>query len=57
MTAQKEVVYAPNETERAVYQRLFKLYLLVHNAFGTHKNANLFIVMKELIQIRQQVRA
>ncbi len=57
MTGLKEVVYMPDETEHAVYKRLFPLYSQVHNAFGLNENANLFGVMKELIQIRQEVRA
>ena len=57
MTGLKDVVYTPNEAEHATYKRLFALYSQVHNAFGTRGDSNLFNVMKDLIQIRREVRA
>ena len=57
MTGLKDVVYTPDITEHTIYQRLFKVYSQVHNAFGTSENADLFNVMKELIEIRQEVRS
>ncbi|BCM89895.1 ribulokinase [Abditibacteriota bacterium] len=57
MTGLKDVVYTPDEAEHATYKRLFALYSQVHDAFGTRGESNLFNVMKDLIQIRREVRA
>ncbi len=57
MTGLKDVVYTPNEAEHATYTRLFALYSQIHDAFGTRGESNLFNVMKDLIQIRREVRA
>jgi L-ribulokinase len=57
MTGLKDVIYTPNAEQHAVYQRLFPLYLQLHDAFGTTKtDANLFGVMKTLLEIREEAR-
>jgi L-ribulokinase len=57
MTGTKDVVYTPNPEAVAVYQRLNALYTTLHDAFGTPDwNGTLHPVMKELIQIRNEVR-
>lgn len=50
-------VYQPNPDNHAIYERLYRLYSQLHDAFGTpHWNGNLYPVMKELLDIRDQVR-
>jgi L-ribulokinase len=65
MTGLKDVTYTPNQSEHAVYQRLYVLYKQLHDAFGTREGAqeraqegggSLFNVMKELLVIRAQSR-
>ncbi|HEX9996033.1 MAG TPA: ribulokinase [Abditibacterium sp.] len=57
MTGLKDVIYTPNPDQHAVYQRIYKLYSEVHDAFGTpHGGGNLFGVMKTLLEIREEAR-
>jgi len=57
MTGTKDVVYHPIPENVAVYERLYALYLAVHDAFGgVNRSADLSGVMKELISIRQAAR-
>lgn len=57
VTGTKDVVYHPIDENVAVYERLYALYLAVHDAFGgVNKTADLGGVMKELISIRQSAR-
>ena len=57
MTGLKDVIYTPNASENAVYQRIFALYSEIHNAFGTPSGSgNLFGVMKTLLEIREKAR-
>ena len=57
MTGVKSDVFQPRPQEAAVYARLYKLYLQLHDAFGVAGNqAELHNVMKELIAIRSSVR-
>jgi L-ribulokinase len=57
MTGLKPIVYKPNAKAHAVYRKLYALYKELHDAFGTKEwNGNLYGVMKELIDIRNQVR-
>jgi len=57
MTGLKPKVYKPNAKAHAVYQELYAIYKELHDAFGTQQgNANLFGVMKKLIEIRSRVR-
>lgn len=57
MTAVREKAYAPEPARRAVYERLFRLYRRLHDAFGVrgHKDG-LFDIMKELLTIREEAR-
>jgi len=58
MTAVREQAYAPNPDARAVYDRLYRLYRRLHDAFGTREcRDNLHDVMKEVQKIRDEVRA
>lgn len=53
MTFLKDVAYTPNIENKAVYDRIYKLYREVHDAFGgVTKSADLSGVMKELIAIK-----
>ena len=57
MTGLKPKVYKPNAKAHAVYKKLYACYKELHDAFGTKEwNGNLYGVMKELIEIRGQVR-
>jgi len=55
MTSLKPVRYAPNPQNSAIYERLYRLYLQLHDAFGgVNKKADLSSLMKELIHIREE---
>ena len=57
MTGLKSRVFQPNPQAHAVYQDLYSLYRVLHDAFGTQTwTGNLHSVMKRLIQIRDSVR-
>lgn len=57
MAGAPERVFNPRPQSAAVYERLYKLYLQLHDAFGIagHK-ADLSNVMKELLNIRDEAR-
>ncbi|MDH7603849.1 MAG: ribulokinase [Melioribacter sp.] len=49
--------YYPNEEYHKTYKKLYALYRQLHDAFGTKNwNGSLFNVMKELLDIRDEVR-
>jgi L-ribulokinase len=53
----KDKKYQPIPENQKVYQRLYSLYQLLHDAFGTKEwTGNLAGVMKELLTIKEQVR-
>ena len=57
MTGLKARVFQPDSAAHAIYKELYALYHTLHDAFGMQQsNGNLYNVMKELIQIRSQVR-
>jgi L-ribulokinase len=57
MTGVKDKVYRPNKAAAKTYAELYKLYLTLHDAFGTKDYAGkLNRVMKDLIGIRHRVR-
>jgi L-ribulokinase len=57
MTGLKSRVFRPNPKAHEVYQALYKLYRALHDAFGTQQpQANLYRVMKELIEVRNRAR-
>lgn len=57
MTGLKSKVFRPNPNAHLVYERLYELYRMLHDAFGTRQPVtNLYDVMKGLIEIRNQVR-
>ena len=58
MTGLKSRVFQPNAQAHSVYKRLYELYRKLHDAFGTKEwNGNLYAVMKELIEVRNQARS
>jgi len=57
MTGLRPRIFQPNLEAHQVYQRLYQLYRKLHDAFGTSAQASLYHVMKELIDLRNQVRA
>ena len=57
MTGLKPVVFKPDPKAHAVYQRLYRLYRKLHDAFGTRQEQScLFDIMKGLLEIRNQAR-
>ena len=52
MTGVKEHVYQPDAAAVAVYDRLYRVYLQLHDSFGTGGMAN---VMKDLLAVRREV--
>jgi len=58
MTGVKEKVYTPIPENVAVYAELYKLYVKLHDAFGTKGYTEpLYGVMKELLAIRTKQRS
>jgi L-ribulokinase len=50
-------VYIPIKEHHEVYRKLYALYRQLHDGFGTKQwNGNMFNVMKELLQLRDEVR-
>ena len=57
MTGLRSRIYRPHPAAHATYKELYSLYRQMHDAFGTSEwQGNLFSVMKQLIEIRNQVR-
>jgi L-ribulokinase len=57
MTGVEARDYEPSAAAKAVYDELFAIYLLLHDAFGARgKTAGLHSVMKRLIEIRERSR-
>lgn len=57
MTGLKPKIYRPNPAAHKIYRELYALYKTLHDAFGTKdRNGNLFIVMKQLLEIRNRAR-
>ncbi len=49
--------FVPNENNHRLYRRLYGLYRRLHDAFGTpHGSGRMFSVMKELLDLRDEVR-
>lgn len=56
--AYKTTVYEPNPDAAAVYEKLYRIYKTLHDAFGVKgTRAELYPVMKELIAIRDSARS
>jgi len=57
MTGVRRKKYEPNPANRGIYDRMFRLYKRLHDAFGIKGTSeNLYDVMKELLAIRDEVR-
>ncbi len=55
MTSVKDKQYEPNPANQAIYEDLYNLYMLVHDAFGgVDESMDLGHVMKSLITIKEQ---
>jgi len=55
MSGLKDTVYVPQLERRETYERLFGLYRVLHDSFGTRNySKNLFGVMKDLLEIKRQ---
>lgn len=57
MTGFNDAVFTPGPGAVAVYNRLYSLYLELHDAFGTPGSRDLSGVMKALLAIRKEVVA
>ena len=54
MTSLKPVIYRPKPASQRVYNKLYRLYLQLHDAFGgVERKADLGPVMKQLLSIKQ----
>jgi L-ribulokinase len=57
MTSLKKISYQPDPARREIYDRLYRLYHQLHDAFGgSEARPNLGQVMKELLAIKQAAR-
>lgn len=57
MTGVKDTVYEPIAANVEVYRDLYKIYMTLHDAFGTKDySGSLYGVMKDLIRIRERAR-
>ncbi|MES1166535.1 MAG: ribulokinase [Pseudomonadota bacterium] len=57
MTSIKPKQFRPNPARRKTYEQLYRLYRQLHGAFGgVNKSADLSLVMKELLTIKQPNR-
>jgi len=56
MSGLKAKVFRPDPAAHKTYQRLYKLYRQLHDAFGTERSGCLHNVMKDLLAIRNDVR-
>lgn len=57
MTGVRPGVFRPRPAANKVYRQLYKLYRVLHDAFGTSDGpALLYRVMKRLMKIRDRVR-
>jgi L-ribulokinase len=53
MTGLKDVIYKPTRSARATYNKLYKLYLKLHDQFGGVRSGSLGAVMKKLLEIKE----
>ncbi|HEY3378582.1 MAG TPA: ribulokinase [Armatimonadota bacterium] len=56
MTGVQDTVFTPISENTEIYSRLYALYRQLHDAFGTTGTQSLADVMKELLNIRDEVR-
>ncbi|MDH7512350.1 MAG: ribulokinase [Clostridiales bacterium] len=57
MCGVRDEIFRPNSENHKVYQELYRLYLQLHDAFGTKWwSGNMFNVMKDLLAIRDRQR-
>jgi len=58
MSGEPNIVYNPIPAHAAVYERLFKLYVQLHDAFGVRGHqAVLSNIMKDLLDLRDSIHA
>jgi len=50
--------YLPNPQNHEIYKKLYKIYVQLHDGFGTKEwNGNMYNIMKDLLDIRDAVRS
>ncbi len=53
----QDKTYKPNARNHAAYQKLYKLYRQMHDAFGTQNyKGSLYEVMKQLLDIKEKAQ-
>jgi L-ribulokinase len=58
MTGVLDAVFEPQRSSQSMYERLYALYLRIHDAFGVKGSTDdLYDVMKGLLDIRDEVRS
>jgi L-ribulokinase len=53
MTGLKDIIYKPKRSARATYNKLYKLYMKLHDNFGGVKGGSLGPIMKKLLEIKE----
>jgi L-ribulokinase len=57
MTGVQDTVFEPIPENKRIYDRLYRLYVRLHDAFGVAGTSDdLYDVMKELLNIRDEVQ-
>jgi L-ribulokinase len=56
MCGVKDKVFKPIPENHAIYAKLFKLYMQLHDGFGTPGAVDMFNVMKDLLAIKEEVK-
>ena len=58
MTGIRDTVFEPIPEHQQIYDRLYRLYRRLHDAFGVKEDRDdLYDVMKTLLDIRDEVKA
>ncbi len=56
MSGIKSIRYEPHKKAHEIYNQLYRLYLELHDTFGSDRQGNLKHIMKELLKIKNKVR-
>jgi len=57
MCGVKDTVYTPISENRVIYEKIYALYMKLHDAFGKKdESGNLYNVMKALLDIKESIR-
>jgi L-ribulokinase len=56
MCGVKDKVFKPIPENHAIYKKLFKLYMQLHDGFGIPGAVDMYNVMKDLLTIKEEVK-